>query len=159
MTRFSSSSRTSAVVQADRTEIWAALTDPTLLPKLTPFLESVEVSSDAEGHLWHWQLTRIPVLGVSVVPAFTERMIFEEPHQIDFRHAPPPGAKERAGVEGRYLLAEGDAGTHLSISLSVVVELPLSKLAAPAVGLAMKGIIATMGVRFSANLVRHLGLD
>ena len=159
MTRFSSSSQTSAVVQAELAEIWAALTDPTLLPRLTPFLESVEVTSDEHGHLWHWQLTRIPVLGVSVVPAFTERMTFEAPHRIDFTHAPPPGAQERAGVEGCYRLKEGDAGTMLSISLSVSVELPLSKLAAPAVGLAMKGIIATMGVRFSANLVRHLGLD
>ncbi|MGD9959939.1 SRPBCC family protein [Nocardioides sp.] len=159
MTRFSSSTQTSSVVRAERAAIWEALTDPVLLPKLTPFLHSIEVDTDERGHLWHWQLTRIPVLGVSVVPAFTERMMFDEPHRIDFVHDPPPGRSERAGVEGQYLLAEAEAGTKLSISLSVAVDLPLSRLAAPAVGMAMKGVISTMGVRFSSNLLHHLGID
>ncbi|CUR54981.1 Cyclase/dehydrase [metagenome] len=159
MTVFSSSTETSSVVKADRAAIWAALTDPVLLPRLTPFLQSISVSSDERGELWHWQLSRIPVLGVSVVPAFTERMTFDEPERIDFVHEPPAGETQRAGVAGRYDLAETSGGTALSIALSVSVDLPLSRLAAPAVGIAMKGVIATMGVRFSANLLRHLGLD
>ena len=154
MTRFRSETATESVVGADQEAIWAALTEPVLLARLTPFLASIETVGD----LWHWQLTRIPVLGISVVPAFTERMSFEKPHRIGFAHAPPAGKAERAGVDGCYELAETEAGTRLSIRLSVEAELPLSRLAAPAVQLAMKGVIATMGARFSVNLLHHLGV-
>ncbi len=157
MTRFTSTTSTESVVQAERKEIWAALTDPILLPRLTPFLHSIDTGVDERGDLWHWQLTRIPVLGISVVPAFTERMVFEEPHRIEFTHEPPDGKAERAGVEGNYRLEETEAGTRLSISLSVHVELPLSRFAAPAVQMAIKGVTATMGVRFAANLLHHVG--
>jgi carbon monoxide dehydrogenase subunit G len=157
MTRFTSTTATESVVRAERKEIWAALTDPILLPRLTPFLHSIETSVDGRGDLWHWQLTRIPVLGISVVPAFTERMLFDEPHRIAFTHEPPGSKVERAGVEGHYELEETDRGTRLSISLSVHVELPLSRFASPAVQMAMKGVTATMGVRFAANLLHHVG--
>jgi len=152
-TRFRSTTASESVVRADREAIWAALTDPVLLPKLTPFLHSIET----DGDLWHWQLARIPVLGIDVVPAFTERMSFDEPRQIVFTHEPPPGRTERAGVEGRYGLVETAAGTRLSIELAVEVELPLGRLATPAVTMAMKGVTATMGARFAANLLHHIG--
>jgi carbon monoxide dehydrogenase subunit G len=131
--------------------LWKALTDPDLLPRLTPYLHSI----DAEGDLWRWNMARIPVLGVSVAPSFTERMTFDEPRRIDFTHDPESG-QEKAGVEGTYELEEVEGGTRLSIDLDICVDLPLPGIARGAVERAMRGVIAAMGRRFAANLLRHL---
>lgn len=153
MARFSATTESEAVVQAPREVIWQALTDPELLPRLTPFLESIH----ADGDTWCWQMTRIPVVGIDLVPAFTERMVFDEPSRIDYHHAPPPGTRERTGVDGWYVLTEqGLDATHLAISLTVTVDLPVSRLASPAVTTAMRGVMATMGKRFAASLVQHV---
>jgi carbon monoxide dehydrogenase subunit G len=152
MTRFSTSVESTAVVKAPQKDIWAALTDPDLLPKLTPFLRNVK----ADGDLWTWELQKIPVLGVDLVPVFTERMTFDEPSRIDYAHEEPKGADERAGVNGWYQLREVSGGTELKIRLEVEVQLPLAKAFGPAVRGVMKGVIATMGQRFSANLLKHL---
>jgi carbon monoxide dehydrogenase subunit G len=154
MARFSATNESTATVHAPRAAIWDALTDPVLLPRLTPFLDGIT----ADGDTWCWQMTRLPVVGLEVVPAFTEQMRFTEPERIDFHHAPPPGAKERTGVEGWYVLTEqGEERTRLAINLTVTVELPVSRLASPAVTSAMKGVMATMGKRFAANLSHHVG--
>lgn len=142
------------MVGAGRAEIWAVLTDPVLLPRLTPLLQRI----DAREDLWTWHLTRISVLGVGISTSFTERMKFDENRRIDYTHEPPKGAGERTGAEGTYELTETDRGTHLAISLTLHVELPLSRLAAPAVVRVMEGTMRWMGERFSANLLDHLGV-
>jgi carbon monoxide dehydrogenase subunit G len=149
--RFTARDRSTEVVQADRKALWAALTDPELLPVLTPYLHSIDV----DGDLWRWNMARIPVLGVSVAPSFTERMTFDEPRRIGFTHDPQSGP-EKAGVEGTYLLEEVDGGTRLSIDLEICVDLPLPGMARGAVERAMGGVIGVMGRRFAANLLRHL---
>jgi carbon monoxide dehydrogenase subunit G len=154
MSRFSATNTSEAVVPAGRDEIWAVLTDPVLLPRLTPLLDRIET----RGDLWTWHLTRISVLGVGVSTAFTERMSFEEGRRIDYTHEPPKGAVERTGAEGTYELSDTDNGTHLAISLTLHVELPLSRLAAPAVTRVMESTMRRMGERFSANLLDHLGV-
>lgn len=152
MTEFTVHNVSSASVAAPRAEIWAALTDPGLLPRLTPYLHEIEV----DGDRWRWHLSRIPVLGVAVAPSFTEVMGFDEPSSITFEH--DPGAEgERTAVTGAYHLAEGRSGTDLAIDLAISVDLPFPGLARPAVQQAMKGVVGLMGQRFSANLVRHLG--
>jgi hypothetical protein len=85
-------------------------------------------------------------------------MKFQAPRRIDFTHAPPPGRTERAGAEGVYLLEEVPAGTRLRISLTVSVDLPLAGAARPAVQAVMSSVMARTGERFSANLLRHLGV-
>jgi carbon monoxide dehydrogenase subunit G len=152
MTEFTVRNQSSAAVAADRAEVWRALTDPDLLPRLTPYLQRV----DAHGDRWTWHLVRIPVLGAVVAPTFTERMFFDEPSLIRFDHDPEQRG-ERAGVEGEYRLAAEHDGTHLAIDLAITVELPFPHVAGPAVRAAMKGVVAGMGYRFSTNLVRHLG--
>lgn len=154
MTRFTADNTSSALVRADRADIWAALTDADLLPRLTPFLRHIDV----DGDHWRWELTKVPILGVSVVPTFTELMTFDEGRRIEFHHDPPEGVRERAGVEGWYSLEDADGGTRLGISLGVEVDLPISRLGRPAVTAAMKGVLAGMGRRFSANLLDHLGV-
>jgi carbon monoxide dehydrogenase subunit G len=149
--RFTARDRSTEVVQADRSALWAALTDPALLPVLTPYLHSIEV----DGDRWRWNMARIPVLGVSVAPSFTELMTFDEPSRIGFTHDPQAGP-EKAGVEGTYLLEEVDGGTRLAIDLEICVDLPLPGMARGAVERAMRGVIAAMGRRFAANLLRHL---
>lgn len=154
MTSFTATTESEAVIAAGRSEIWVVLTDPVLLPKLTPLLTKIET----DGESWRWHLVRLSVLGVGISPVFTERMTFDEGRRIDYTHQPPPGATERTGAEGRYVLSDVDGGTRLEISLTLHVDLPLSRLAAPAVSAVMRATMQRMGDRFSANLERHLGV-
>jgi carbon monoxide dehydrogenase subunit G len=151
VTRFTAHDRSTDVVKADQAALWKALTDPDLLPRLTPYLHSI----DADGDRWRWNMARIPVLGISVAPSFTERMTFDEPRRIEFTHDPESG-QEKAGVEGTYELEEVEGGTRLSIDIDICVDLPLPGMARGAVERAMGGVIAVMGRRFAANLLRHL---
>lgn len=151
MARFTAKDRSTEVVAASRADLWAALTDPELLPKLTPYLHSIDV----DGDRWRWNLARIPVLGISVAPSFTEKMTFEEPSRIIYTHDPEQ-AQEKAGVEGTYDLEEVADGTRLTIDLEICVELPLPRASRFAVERAMSGVIAVMGKKFAANLLRHL---
>ena len=153
MTWFRTSIESEASVSATREEVWAVLTDPDLLVKLTPFLKKIRT----DGDTWRWELARVPILSTAVSPVFTEQMSFTEPSRIEFTHEAPSGVRERAGVEGWYSLQEKGAGTLLGISLGVEVDLPLPALARPAVITGMKGVLAGMGRKFSANLLAHLG--
>lgn len=152
MNRFSATTDDEAVVPADREAIWAALTDPEVLPRLTPLLRNIET----DGDLWRWELTRIPVLGVSISPSFTERMVFDAPQRIEFTHEPPAGHRERSAVEGWYQLDEVADGTHLHIRLTMTVELPLPRSAGPTVRRVIETVMRHTGDRFSVNLLRHL---
>ncbi|MGZ4476753.1 MAG: hypothetical protein ACXVWW_13695 [Nocardioides sp.] len=151
---FDATNESEAVLAAGRDEIWNVLTDPRLVAEMTPLLDRIE----ADGDLWRWEFAKIPVLGVGFTPAFTERMGFTEGTRIDYEHAPPEGQRERTGVDGWYILTDVEHGTHLAISLTVKAELPLSRLAAPAVTGVMRSVMATAGVGFARNLERHLGL-
>jgi carbon monoxide dehydrogenase subunit G len=153
VTRFSSTVESTAVVKAPRKDIWAALTDPALLTKMTPFLQSIE----ADGDTWVWHMRKIGGLGVDLTPVFTEQMTFDDGRRITYAHKPPAGTTERAGAEGTYNLSDVDGGTKLDIKLTIDVELPLPKAAKPAVSRVMRGVISTMGDRFSANLIRQVG--
>jgi carbon monoxide dehydrogenase subunit G len=152
MTRFSATTESTAVVAAERDDIWRVLTDPALLAELTPLLRRI----DADGDLWRWQMTGLDVLGVGISPAFTERMRWVPGHRIEFTHQPPRGVAEQAGAEGHYDLCDVPGGTLLSIRLQLDVELPLPRLAAPAVRTVMGATMRAMGDRFSANLLAHL---
>ncbi|SHF46994.1 Carbon monoxide dehydrogenase subunit G [Jatrophihabitans endophyticus] len=154
MNRFSATTESDAVVAAPRADIWAALTDPVLLPQLTPLLERI----DTDGDLWTWHMMQIKGLGVRVSPSFTEKMTFDELNRIDYEHAPPKGTHERTGASGWYVLRDVANGTRLSISLTLSVELPLPRTAAPAVRGVMNSTMARTGDRFSANLLQHLGV-
>ena len=149
---FRASTSSTAVVAAARPEVWAALTDPALVASLTPLVHSITPSGDT----WKWEMARVPVLGTSVTPAFTEKMTFTEQTRIDYEHAPPAGSSERTGVDGCYELSDADGGTHLAISLTVRAKLPVASAAGPAVRVAMKTVMAQMGAGFSRNLLRHL---
>lgn len=154
MNRFSATNRSDAVVAADRADIWAVLTDPVLLPKLTPLLTGI----DADGDTWVWHLIRLSVLGVGVGSNFTEKMTFDEGRSIEYAHVPPPGVVERTGAEGWYKLKDVPGGTHLAISLTLNVELPLPRAARPVVQRVMAETMQRTGDRFSTNLLRHLGV-
>ena len=153
MSEFSATVKSGAVISADREAVWKALTDPALLPELTPLLRNITT----DGDTWCWQMARIAALGVSVSPAFTEKMTFEDGHRIAYSHHPPPGKRERAGAEGVYELSDVEGGTHLDIELTLSVELPLPKAAAPAVQRVMRSTMDRTGDKFSANLLKHLG--
>lgn len=151
MTAFTVSTSSSATLSSGREEVWAALTDTELLPRLTPYLRSI----DDHGDRWTWHLMRIPVLGSMVSPSFTELMSFDRPSRIDFEHD-PSRHDEKAGVQGCYAMSDAGGGTGVRIELAITVELPFPRLARPAVHTAMRAVVATMGARFSHNLVRHL---
>jgi carbon monoxide dehydrogenase subunit G len=155
MSSFSATTENEAIVPADRMAIWAALTDPQLLPQLTPLLSAI----DTHGEFWTWHMKRISALGVGITPTFTERMIFDEGTRIEYTHEPPDGVTEWAGAEGVYELSDTEGGTRLKISLTLTVELPLPRRVAPAVSRVMKRTMTRTGDKFSANLLRHLGVD
>jgi carbon monoxide dehydrogenase subunit G len=154
MTCFSATNHSHAVVPVERKKVWAALTDPDLLPQLTPLLRSIK----ATGDTWEWHLTSLTVLGIGLAPVFTEHMTFDEPNRIDYEHR-PPGKSERAGADGWYILEDHPEGTHLEIKLTMHVDLPLSRLAAPAVNRVMSSMMQRTGERFATNLLKHLGAD
>ncbi|WP_229054819.1 SRPBCC family protein [Aeromicrobium sp. Leaf350] len=155
MTWFETSRTSEAVVTADRADVWAALVDPSAIAEMTPLVERIE----ADGDHWRWQLQNVPGLGVSIAPAFTVRLETDEPDRIAFVHDPPEGERERAGVEGIYLLSEVEQGTRLKIDLTVRVDLPLPRLTKPAVTTSMQGVLASMGKGFSSALLRRLGAE
>jgi carbon monoxide dehydrogenase subunit G len=152
MSTFTATVKSSADISAGRADVWKTLTDPILLPKLTPLLRSIS----ADGDIWCWSMVRIAALGVGITPTFTEKMTFEDGKRIEYTHAPPPGARERAGADGVYELSDIDGGTHLEIELTLHVELPLPKAAAPAVQRVMRSTMNRTGEKFSANLLAHL---
>jgi carbon monoxide dehydrogenase subunit G len=155
MPSFSAKTRAEAVVLAPQQDIWDVLVDPVLMARFTPFLDSIT----AHGDHWRWQLSGLNVLGAKVAPAFTERMVFEEPDRIEFRHDPPAGTTEQAGVAGWYALAPTRDGTELVTELEITLELPLPKASGPAVRAVMRKVVDTMGDRFSKRLLEHLGVE
>lgn len=155
MARFSADTRAQAVVAAPRSAIWAALTDPSLVAEMTPFVRRIT----ADGDHWRWEMSGLSVLGVGVSPAFTEKMSYDEPERIEFRHDPPPGATERSAVEGWYELEEVEGSTRLTTSLEITLDLPLPKVSGKAVRATMNTVIDQMGERFSRNLLAHLGAE
>ena len=152
MTRFSARNVSDAVLRATPEEVWAILTDPELLVRFTPNLKRI----DADGDVWTWHLTRIPVLSSAIEPSFTELMEFDRPRRITFKHD-ETRTDEKAGVVGEYFLEPVTGGTHVSIDLEIWVELPFPRVARPAVERVMSGVVAGMGFRFGQNVRRYLG--
>ena len=152
MTRFTASTQSSADLASSRQEVWAALTDPELLPRLTPYLQRIEV----DGDRWTWHMTRVPLLGASFQISFTELMGFSEPEGITFTHD-PRATEENTGVNGAYELQERGSGCRVAIDLGVDIDLPFPSLTRPAVETGMKTVMYGIGRRFSGNLLRHLG--
>lgn len=153
MTRFSASKQSAATVPSPRREVWEALTDPELLPRLTPYLQRIE----ADGDTWTWHVVRIPVLGGSIGSTFVEQMTFEEEVRIAFRPHPEQ-PRQQTLVRGEYHLEERSAdSTRVSIDIEVDADLPFPRIARPAVETGMATVMAGMGQAFSRNLLRHLG--
>ena len=152
MTRFTASNKSAATLQSSRKDVWDALTDPVLLPKLTPYLNRIDV----DGDRWTWHVTKVPVLGKNIGSVFTEVMTFDEPKRIGFEHD-PQRTEEKTEVQGEYHLEEEGSGTRVSIELGVSVELPFPKAMKRPVEGAIGAVMAGMGKRFATNLLRHLG--
>jgi uncharacterized protein YndB with AHSA1/START domain len=160
VTRFSAGTRAEAVVDASRERVWAALTDPDVVAALTPFVRRIVPVVSGPAERWRWEMTGLSVLGVGIAPTFTERMTYDEPARIDFRHDPPPERPERperSAVEGWYRLEDVVGGTRLTTAMEITLDLPLPRAASGAVRAAMGRVIDQMGERFARNLLAHLG--
>lgn len=156
MTAFSAKTSAEAIVPVERQKIWDVLIDPDLVAELTPFVRSIR----EEGDYWIWSMSGLEVAGVGFAPTFTERLTLEHLQRIDFVHEPPDGGTERAGVHGWYDLSDaGDGKTRLETSLEICADLPVPRFSGPVVRSTMKGVMATMGDRFSKNLLKHFGVD
>jgi uncharacterized protein YndB with AHSA1/START domain len=155
--RFRARNASTADLLAAPERVWDVLTDPELLPVLTPQLRRIVVESTSDGlDRWTWHLTHIPVMSATVMPVFTEVMTFEEPTRISFAHDPTK-TDERTGVEGSYVLTPVGTGTRVAIDLEIWCDLPLPRLSRIAVETVMHGVVGAMGKRFGTNMLRHLG--
>ncbi len=155
MPRFESTSASQADVPAPRSRIWAVVASPDRLAQLTPLIQRIT----AAGDLWCWQLKSVSAMGMQVAPSFTEHMAFEDERRITFEHRPPAGRSERAGAKGVYTLADmPDGGTHLSVEITVHVELPLPAISRRAVERAMGSMMARTGEKFAENLFAYVGI-
>jgi carbon monoxide dehydrogenase subunit G len=152
MTTFSAKNNSAATLKSSRKDVWDALTDPKLLPKLTPYLHRIDV----DGDRWTWYVAKVPVLGKSIGSTFTEVMTFDEPKRIGYRHD-PDRTEEQTEVTGEYQLEEAGSGTRVSIEIGVAVELPFPHAMRRPVEGAIRAVMAGMGRRFAHNLLRHLG--
>ncbi|MBV9831285.1 MAG: SRPBCC family protein [Marmoricola sp.] len=153
MTRFSASNQSAATLKSPREKIWDALTDPTLLPQLTPYLQRIDV----DGDRWTWHVTKVPILGKNIGSTFTEVMSFDEPSRIRYAHDPQQ-TDEQTEVQGEYHLEDRpDGGTRVSIDIEVSVELPFPKAMRRPVEGAIRTVMAGMGRVFARNLLKHLG--
>jgi uncharacterized protein YndB with AHSA1/START domain len=153
MATFRARNSSSAVLRSPRSEVWAALTDADLIAKITPYVTSITV----DGDRWVWRLATIPVLGLSVAPAFTEVMELHPEERIEFTHD-PARSDEMTSVNGTYVLSDhAGGGTEVGIDLEIACSLPLPGLARPAVERVMAGVVKHMGSVFSRNLLKHLG--
>ena len=152
MATFTAKKTSEAVVGYPRDLVWDVLTDPTTVAKLTPMVHTITETDK----LWHWQLTRIPVLGQSFELGFTEAMTYDPKSRITFAHRPQ--GEERAGTNGHYELsdAEGKKSTHLQIELAVTVDLPFPGLAKPAIQATMQAVLAAMGSGFARAIEKEL---
>lgn len=156
MTAFRSGVHSVATVPVAPERIWAVLTQPQLIAELTPLVDRIEPCGD----LWRWTLAGISGLGIEVAPTFSERMTFVPISRIDFRHEPPPGATERAGVDGVYQITKVDDTTSkLRIDTELCVELPLPSFGRRAVETVMGATMSRAGDAFADNLYRHLDID
>jgi carbon monoxide dehydrogenase subunit G len=156
VTEFRSRNRSVATIPVEPERIWELLTDPELLAELTPLLDRIS----ARGDLWTWTLAGISGLGMEVAPSFTERMTFVPISHIDYRHEPPPGSTERAGVDGIYRITKvGDEASKLAIDLTLCIDLPLPGISRRAVEKIMATTMGRTGDGFARNLYRYLEID
>jgi carbon monoxide dehydrogenase subunit G len=133
--------------------VWDLLVDPQAVARLTPLVASIDV--DDQGR-WVWCLQRVPVPGRRLDVTMTEEMTFTPQTRIEFTHDPLDDGV-RAGADGFYGLEEVDAGTRLTIELTITARVPLPGLARPAVEAAMHQVLNQMGNRFATNMLRELG--
>ncbi len=153
MTRFSASNQSAATLKSPRETIWKALTDPSLLPELTPYLHRIDV----DGDRWTWNVTKVPILGKNIGSTFTEVMSFDEPTRIRFTHDKEK-PDEQTEVQGEYHLEDrSDGGTRVSIDIEVAVDLPFPKAMRRPVEGAIRTVMGGMGRVFARNLLKHLG--
>jgi len=156
VTDFRSRNRSVAMVPVAPEQVWDVLTDPPLLAALTPLIDRIS----ARGDLWAWTLAGISGLGLEVTPTFTERMTFVPISRIDYRHEPPPGKNERAGVDGTYQITRvGENESKLAIDLELRIDLPIPGVGRRAVERIMATTMGRTGDAFARNLYRHLGID
>lgn len=155
MTTFSTRNDSMEAISAPVDRVWAAMTDPDLLARLTPLIDRI----DDLGDHWRWRLVGIGALGVEIAPCFTVAMTFEEPRLIRFEHDPPAGATERAGATGKYELIGFDNGTVLDIDMEMHVDLPLPRMSRGAVERVMGRTTQLGGDRFFTNLLAHLDAE
>ena len=156
MTEFRSRNRSVATVPVEPERIWDVLTDPDLLAELTPLLDRIS----SRGDVWTWTLAGISGLGLEVAPTFTERMTFVPISRIDYRHDPPPGSTEHAGVDGTYQITRvGAQSSKLAIDLILCIDLPIPGFGRRAVEKIMATTMGRTGDGFARNLYRHLGVD
>ncbi len=156
MTRFSVRNASREVITAAQGDVWAVMTDPSMLAELTPLVDRIV----ADGEHWTWHLTGVEAMGVNARPRFTVLMEFEEPRRMAFDHDPPADRRENSGSTGEYLIEDlGDATTALEIDLTMWVDLPLPKFSRGAVERIMQSSTQAAGDRFFANLLRHLDAE
>jgi carbon monoxide dehydrogenase subunit G len=148
---FSSSRSDTADVPHPVEAVWDVLVDPDAIARMTPMVSRIM----ADGDQWTWCLQGVPLPGRALDLSMVETMKFTPQTRIDFTHGPLERHLQ-AGAEGHYGLEPIEAGTRLTIDLTISARLPIPGVARPAVTTAMAQVLRQMGTRFAANMLREL---
>lgn len=147
-------------------EVYALLRDADFVGRSAPFIRRITPLAD---DVWWWEVGGIRHPGGTFAAGFTQRMTFDPPHEIAFRH--DPGAlegtaqrqgrreAELAGAEGVFRLTPLDPdgagdGVRVELEMRIQATVPAPASGAPVVEAAMRAVLTRMRDRFTAALVQ-----
>ncbi|QIK66000.1 hypothetical protein G7072_06290 [Nocardioides sp. HDW12B] len=138
-------------------DVYAVVSRPEFISRSTPFVRDVV---DIGDDRWRWDIAGIRYPGGTFTAALTEKVTFEPPHRIAFRH--DPDGTELAGTEGAFTLTPardrtgGSERVHLAIEVDVTARVPAPRRAAPVVEAAMHVVMGLMRDRFVRAVTAEL---
>lgn len=145
-------------------QVYDVVRDPDFVARSAPFVRRITPLAD---DVWRWEIGGIRYPGGTFTAGFTQRMTFDPPHEIAFRHDPHagdagPGSRrghqELAGAEGLFRTTGAERADHVRLELEMRVEarVPAPRAAAAVVEGAIGAVLAVIRDRFVEALQHRM---